>query len=49
MFLHRMKHYLFDFQKNAILPCEKRAFFLCKIDFFFQNAAIFLIFNIFKR
>ena len=49
MFLHRMKHYLFDFQKNAILPCEKRAFFYVKSIFFFQNAAIFLIVNIFKR
>ena len=44
-----MKHYLFDFQKNEILPSENARFFNAKSNFFFQNAAIFSIFNIFKR
>ena len=49
MFLHRIKHYFFDFQKNAILPWEKRAFFMPNRIIFFQNAAIFFLFLIFSR
>ena len=48
MFLHRMKHYHFDFQKNAILPCEKRALFYAKSKLFFKTL-LFFQFLIFSR